>query len=146
MNTGTYARIAAVLLALVGLARGAGGVFMLLGGVATAGAGSRADAPTGLIGGGLILVGALCLTAAALNFKRHPAGRWVGGAALVTFVAGGLVNGQLLYGRPRIGGVAGNLAYALLTFAVLWQGTRPPNPIREQGHVPERRKAEPSSE
>ena len=74
------------------------------------------------IGGGLILVGALCLVAGVLNIRRSRAALWLGIAALGTFVAGGLANGTLLYGSPRLPGMAGNLLYALLTLSALWLG------------------------
>jgi hypothetical protein len=74
------------------------------------------------IGGGLILVGALCLSAGVATLRGSRAALWLGTAALGAFVVGGLANGTLLYGSPRLSGVAGNLLYALLTWAALWQG------------------------
>ncbi len=114
--------LAAILLAGLGLARGAGGVFMLRGGAA-AGLGSRPDAPAWLIGAGLVLVGLLCLVASGLTLRRARSALWTGVAGLVLFVAGGLMNGTLLYGSPRMAGTVANVVYALVTFAALWLAT-----------------------
>ena len=116
--------IAATLLVLLGLARGIGGVLLLHGGPSVAGSDARPDAPAGLIGVGLILVGVLCLAGGAATILRARSALWVGGGALVIFVAGGVTNGILLYGGPRVGGVVGNVLYASLTSAALWLGTR----------------------
>jgi len=39
--------------------------------------------------------------------------------ALVAFVAGGVLNGTVLYGSPRMVGLGGNLLVALLMAALL---------------------------
>ena len=122
MSARAYRWTATVLLAVLGLARGGGGVLLLSGGAGTAGAAARPDAPVGWIGGGLIVVGALCLAAGVVSLQGSRAALWLGTAALGAFVVGGLANGTLLYGSPRLAGVAGNLLYALLTWAALWRG------------------------
>jgi hypothetical protein len=122
MSTRACARIGAALLALLGLARGLGGAFMLHGGARTAGANLRTDAPVGWIGAGLVLVGVLSLGAGFMALRRTRSALWVGGAVLTLFVVGGLVNGTLLYSSPRPAGVLGNFLYALLTMVMLWRG------------------------
>jgi hypothetical protein len=97
---------------------------MLSGEAATAESGVRMDAPAVPIGGGLILVGVVCIAACVLTLRRHGLALWAGVAGLVMFVAGGLVNGTLLYGSPRAAGTIGNVVYAAVTLTMLRLATR----------------------
>ncbi len=116
--------IAALLLILLATARGAGGVFLIRGGARVAGAEARPDAPALLIGAGLLLAAFLCAAGGVLLVVRSRAARWVAGVGLATFVLGGIVNGFLLYGRPRPAGLIGNAAYAAVVVAALWRAER----------------------
>lgn len=51
--------------------------------------------------------------------KGKRSGVPIGMVALVAFVAGGVLNGTVLYGSPRMVGLGGNLLVALLMAALL---------------------------
>lgn len=116
----------AILLALLGLARGAGGVALMLRGPAVVESGRvTAQAARGL-GAGLVVVALLGLGTAVALLRRHPkAARWAG-VVLALFLADGAVNGALLFGRPTDVGTLVNLGAAAVIAALLWTGTRAP--------------------
>jgi hypothetical protein len=124
MITRTCRWIATGMLALLGIARCTGGLVVLHGGSGAAGSAARPDAPVGLVGVGLVLVGLGCLGASVVTARRHRLALWIGAGALAAFIVGGLVNGALLFGSPRAAGVVGNTIYALVAGIILWQGTR----------------------
>jgi uncharacterized membrane protein (DUF2068 family) len=76
------------------------------------------------LGAGLIAVGVISVIA-SLGLMRCRAWGWVlGMLALVLFVADGLVNGYLLFGRPGDRGTMVNLAAAALILFCLLRGRR----------------------
>lgn len=114
--------VAAVLLALLALARGAGGVVLLLQGGAEV-PDSRASAGEVVgIGCGLLVVAALGLVAAWQLARRRPRSPLLALAALAAFVVGGLINGALLFGRPTDRGTIANLIVAAIIGALAWAG------------------------
>lgn len=107
-----------LLLVILGGLRGFGGVVLLSPfrrHVATA-AGS---AQLILLGLGLLVVAGLCVWAGMALMKGKRSGVTIGLVALVAFVAGGVLNGTVLYGSPRMVGLGGNLLVALLMAALL---------------------------
>lgn len=124
MNSRGVRWIASLLLLAVGVARGVGGVVLWRGGSATVGLDARASSPVHAMAIELIIVAALCIGGAVLTLSRSRSAWWVSVAGLAAFVVGGLINGTLLYGDPRVTGVAANVAYASLTLAVLWRALR----------------------
>jgi hypothetical protein len=106
--------LAFVLLFALGLVRGIGGILLLTGktGLET----QRGDT----IAGVTLLVVAIVAMAAASGVVRHrPWGVRAGIAACVLFVMGGVLNGFLLFGAPRMAGLVGNLCVAAVIGAVL---------------------------
>ncbi|MGA7613684.1 MAG: hypothetical protein WBX15_00760 [Thermoanaerobaculia bacterium] len=116
---------AGILLFLLAIARGIGGIVLLR---MTSGAVSEftaSPAALRLVSGGLLLVSlVLAMSGIALLLAWRRA-RLLGLAALVLFVADGLVNGWVLYGAPRLSGVILNVTYALVVAACL-SGIREP--------------------
>ncbi len=119
-----YLIVGGVLMVLLGLARGAGGLVLLLRGAATD-PNIRASA-SGVAGVGvaLSLLG-LVLIVAAVGVLRRNRRLWlVGMASTVAFVIDGAINGYVLYGRPGIGGTLANGIAAALILACLLAGRR----------------------
>ena len=112
----------AVLMILLGVARGSGGAILLLRGPATD-SGIRASPSSALFLGMLLLVIALGLVVVAIGVLRGSRRGWLGGAWLViAFVLDGMLNGYVLYGRPGAGGTLANLAVAALILLCLYFG------------------------
>jgi hypothetical protein len=104
-------RLAALLLLALGCARGIGGAVVL-------------DREPVAMAIGLLAVGILCLVAGILVWRAHRAAPRVVLVALVAFLAGGFVNGTVLYGKPRVAGLLGNLIYAVVVTALLQRAQR----------------------
>ena len=122
MNPIYHRRAGAALLLVLGLARGAGGVVLLRGGVSGLDAGVNPEAPAALLGSGLAVTGTLCV-AFGVVIWRGLRNAWAWSLLpLGAFVLGGLVNGFALYGLPRPAGLLGNLAYAGLVVLLLRRG------------------------
>lgn len=114
--------VAAVLLALLALARGAGGVVLLLQGGAAVPDARASAGEVVAIGCGLLVVTALGLAAAWQLARRRPRSPRLAFAALAAFVIGGLINGALLFGRPTDRGTIANLIAAAIIGAIVWAG------------------------
>ncbi len=112
----------ATLMLLLGLARGIGGM-MLMVGTATPDPKIRAGGTEiAATAAALMLLGlALAVTSAGV-FRRQRMAWLVGAVLTVGFVLGGVVNGIVLYGRPRVAGTLGNLVVAAAIILCLWQG------------------------
>lgn len=104
-------RAAAGLMVGLGLARGIGGGVLV-----------SQDRPA--LGLGLLAVGVLCLVAGVLVWRAHRAGPLAVLIALLAFLVGGFINGTVLYGQPRVGGVLGNLVYAVIVTILLQRAQR----------------------
>jgi hypothetical protein len=115
-------RTGALLLLVLGLARAAGGVVLVVSG-GSAVESQRVGLETArALGAGLILVGAVAVVA-SLGVMRCRAWGWgLGILALVLFVADGLLNGYLLFGRPGDRGTIVNVAAAALILTFLLRG------------------------
>jgi hypothetical protein len=114
-------RAGAVLLALIGLSRALAGFVLVRDGASAV---SQRVAPdvARLAGLGLVLVGALALAAVIGLFKKR---RWGWPAALLAlglFLAAGVVNGFLLYGRPGLLRTGANFLQAIFVAGVLALG------------------------
>ena len=114
-----------VLLLLLGLARGAGGIALMVRGPGLVQADAVSATAATAVGVGLGVVGALCLLAGAVAVAGLRGGVVLTLVALALFVIGGLVNGTVLFGAPRIAGVVGNtLAAAVIAaLAVMGRGS-----------------------
>ena len=122
MNPKLSLRLGAILMLLLGLARGIGGLLLL-----TRGAGADAKIRAGGTGvaataAALMLLGAaLAVTGAGVLQRGRLA--WVMGCVLtVAFVLGGIVNGIVLYGRPQAGGSLANVVVAAVILVCMWRG------------------------
>lgn len=114
--------VAGILMLLLGIARGAGGVVLLVKGAAAdprIHAGGPIVAVVGLI---LTLLGA-GLVAAAIGVLRSGSRSWRwGGWLVVAFVLDGVLNGAVLYGQPGEEGTGVNVLAALLILMFLYLG------------------------
>jgi hypothetical protein len=125
-----WAIVTGVLLLLLGLGRGFGGLILLTRGTADM---PRSDVSSAAAEGmafGLLAVGLLAIIGAVGVLRSSTAGLWIAVLALVTFVAGGIVNGFLLFGQPRPAGIIGNVALASLIAACIWLSARSPSAKR----------------
>lgn len=123
-------RIAAALLAALGLARGLGGGLLLTQPRSALPPTAAAEPTLQALGLGLLLVALLAGVAAVQLARLRPVGPPLAWAALAAFLLGGLANGTLLFGRPTVGGTLGNLALAALVAAVLGSGRAGSDPGR----------------
>jgi hypothetical protein len=117
-------RIAAILLLILALARGAGGVVLLTPGRAPI-PGSTASRATEVgLGAGLVAVALLGMVAGWQLLRRRSRAFSLTICALAAFLAGGLMNGALLFGRPTDEGTMVNSVAAAAIFLFLWTGRR----------------------
>lgn len=126
MTTGRHwaTTTAAILLLLLGLARGAGGVVLAVQGPATVDS-LRVTLPTArLLGAGLIAVAALAIVAAASLLRQKPGALRLTLGVLLLFLLDGALNGSLLFGRPDDAGSLVNLAAAAIIGALAVAGRR----------------------
>jgi hypothetical protein len=124
MTPSVALRTAALLLLVLGLARGTGGVVLAIWGSSPADTLRVGSDVMLALGGGLIAVGVISVVA-SLGLMRCRAWGWaLGMLAIVLFVADGLVNGYLLFGRPGDRGTMVNLAAAALILFCLLRGRR----------------------
>lgn len=123
-------RTGAILLLLLGVIRAAGGVMLAATGPDLVES-TRIDETTGrLLGGGLVVVGLVAALASIGCMRRRAWGWGLGLVAIALFVADGLLNGTLLFGRPGDGGTMVNAAAAILILICLLRG-KPA--LRERG-------------
>jgi len=114
--------IGGVLMALLGLARGTGGLVLLNQGAA-ADSRIQAAAPAVSIVGAFLLLLGLALVVAAVGVFRRLRRFWLLGIfCTVGFVIDGAINGYVLYGRPGDRGTIVNVIVAALILACLLFG------------------------
>lgn len=111
-----------VLMVLLGLARGAGGVALVARGGAVDPKIHAVGAAVAAAGASLLLLGLLLVVTGVGVVMRRRASWVLGALATVAFVLGGAVNGTVLYGRPAAAGTAINLAAAAAIIACLLAG------------------------
>lgn len=117
-----FLRLGAVLLLLLGLARGAGGLALMIGGLSTYPDARASDGVMRAMGAGLVVVGTLAVAGSIALLRRQPRGWWLARLSIVLFVAGGIANGSLLFGRPGDTGTIVNLVVAVAIVACLYLG------------------------
>lgn len=88
--------VGGVLMALLGLARGAGGVALLARGTAADPRIQATDATVQLAGAFLLLLGLVLVVSAAGVFIRRPSFWLAGMICTIAFVVDGAINGHLL--------------------------------------------------
>jgi hypothetical protein len=117
-------RTAALLLLVLGVARGAGGLLLAIWGTNPADAFRVGRDVMLAIGAGLLGVAVIAVIA-SIGLMRCRVWGWILGVfAIVLFVADGLVNGYLLFGRPGDRGTMVNAAAAVLILFCLLRGRR----------------------
>ncbi len=105
--------ISAVLLSLLGIARGAGGLVLAMRGPQSVES-TLVDPPIArVLGIGLLVVALLAIVAAIGLLKRRPWATNIAFAAPVVFVLDGALNGYLLFGKPGAGGTIVNVVAAV---------------------------------
>lgn len=117
------ARIAgSILMILLGLARGAGGVALLVQGASADPRIQASESAISVLGVMLVALGA-ALVIVAVGVIRRKAHAWFAGIGLVlAFVVDGALNGYVLYGRPGDAGTIVNGIVAALIVACLVLG------------------------
>ena len=119
-----FLRIGALLMLLLGMARGSGGVILLLNRPNTL---RTIQASQGIVTGvalGLLFIAILVIVAGiGLLYLRR---LWwqVGIAATLLFVIDGAINGWLLFGAPGDSGTVVNIIVAAMIIGCLWGGRR----------------------
>ncbi len=113
-----------VLMLLLGLARAAGGLVLLVeGGAADPNIHSSGPAVT-LVGISLVLIGTILAAAAVGVLRGSRPFRLIGIFSTVIFVIGGAINGYVLYGRPGDRGTLVNLVVAAIILGTLLPGAK----------------------
>jgi hypothetical protein len=112
------------LMLLLGLARGAGGLVLLVRGPSTDPAIGAGTAAVAVVGTFLLLLGIALVTSAIGVLRRSRTAWWAGIACTIAFVIDGAINGTLLYGRAGDRGTIANLAAAAVILACLVSGRR----------------------
>lgn len=110
------------LMVLLGLARGAGGVVLLMRGTAADPKIHASAAAVSAVGAGLALLGLVLVVGAVGVFRRARWGWVTGIAGSLAFIVDGAINGFILYGNPTDRGTIANLAVAGLIVMCLGQG------------------------
>ena len=122
MTARVLLNIGAVLMVLLGLARGAGGVILLMQGPAADSTIRASAGAVSLVSAFLVLVG-LALVGAAVGVFRRLRRFWLFGLiCTVVFVIDGAINGYVLYGRPGGRGTLVNVILAALILGCLLAG------------------------
>ena len=117
-------RLGAVLMALLGLARAAGGILLLTRGSAAdprIHAGGPTVAAVGMV---LLVLGSILLAAAVGVFVRRRLFWRIGIACTIAFVIDGGINGTLLYGKPGDQGTVVNVVVAAAILICLRAGAK----------------------
>ena len=116
--------ISAILLCLLGIARGIGGVTLIMNGPQSVDTARVSVATSRALGLGLLLVSLLAVVAA---FGIHKKSLWatrLAIAAPLVFVADGMLNGILLFGKPGAGGTIANAVAAGVIIGFVWLAKR----------------------
>lgn len=111
--------ISAVLLILLGVARGIGGVLLAVNGPRTVESMLVSDTTAQFLGLGLVVVCVLTFVAAYGLMKTRS---WAFNFSIVTlvlFVLDGALNGYLLFGRPGAGGTFVNIIVAVVIVSLI---------------------------
>lgn len=124
MNGRAALIVGAVLMILLGIARGAGGIVLLVQGPSTDPRIRATEATVAVLGVVLVLLGA-AIVATGLGVLRRNRRAWAWGIWLViAFVIDGAINGYVFFGRPGEQGTVGNLVAAALIVSSLLLGRR----------------------
>lgn len=122
MQRSRFLIVGGVLMALLGLARGAGGLVLLTRGAAADPNIQGTGVAIKVVGALLVLLGAALVVAAAGIIRRLTSFWLAGMICTVAFVVDGAINGYLLYGRPGDRGTVINAGVAALILACLLAG------------------------
>ena len=122
MSARVILSLGAVLMLLLGLARGLGGLLLLIQGSATDPNISATANAVSIVGTILLLLGT-ALVVAAIGVWRRIRRFWLFGiVCTILFVVDGAINGYMLYGRPGQGGTLVNVTVAVLILVCLHLG------------------------
>ena len=133
MKARRYLQAGGALMMVVGLARYAGGMALLVRGGAIDPSIQAGRAAVASVGASLVLVGLLLIVAGVGVLRRRRLYWLVGAVATIAFVLGGLMNGTVLYGRPGGAGTALNVVAAGALIACLWLGRGALEGVRKEG-------------
>lgn len=116
--------IGAVLMILLGLARGIGGIALLIQGKNTLPNIIAGENTIQILANGLILIGLLEIVS-AIGILRLKRAYWILGIVVtVAFVIDGAINGYFLFGKPGDQGTVINSIAALLIISFLFIGRK----------------------
>jgi len=124
MSPSLALRTAGLLLLVLGIARAAGGVVLASGGGTVVDSSRVNESTARLLGVGLIVVGLISAIASFGCMQRRRWGWNLGLIAPILFVADGLLNGTLLFGRPGDMGTIVNVIAATMIVVCLGLGKR----------------------
>jgi len=125
MKIHNWTMTGAVLMILLGIARGFGGISLLVQGAGTA-PGIIADEGTvRILAIGLIVTALLLIASAAGIIRSKGRFRQIGIAAALVFLIDSIVNGIFLYGGPRREGIVMNALTAAVIIVCLRIGRSP---------------------
>jgi hypothetical protein len=114
--------IGGVLMACLGLARGAGGMILLMRGSTADPAIQATGTVVQLVGAFLLLLGLALVVSSAGVLVRRPVFWLAGIICTIAFVVDGAINGYLLYGKPGDKGTVVNVIVAALVVICLSVG------------------------
>jgi hypothetical protein len=112
--------VAAILLALLGLARAVGGGVLLLVGRQAAPEIIASDRAVTLVAVGLVTIGVLAMVSAVGIWRLQRRYLILGVIVTIAFVINGAVNGLVLFGWPGEAGTLVNAVVAALILRCLW--------------------------
>jgi len=124
MHNRSFLIIAAVLMILLGLARGAGGVLLLVQGRVADPAILASSPLLQILAAALVAIGLVEIMAAVGTLKLKRSYWLLGIVVTVLFVVDGAINGYFFYGQPGDIGTAVNLAVAFLILLTLFLGRK----------------------
>jgi hypothetical protein len=116
--------VAAVLLLLLGLARGVGALALISRSEAALSVSKASAHVNAWVALGLLAVALLALASGIWLLRGHAGARALSVLTLVLFVAGGAANGLVLFGAPRPQGVLLNVAYGAVVVSFIVWGQR----------------------
>ena len=115
-------KFSAVLMAMLGLARAAGGLVLLTRGAAADPDIHASGSTVAAVGAVLVALGLILVAAAIGVHRRRPLFWRAGIACTIAFVIDGAINGALLYGKPGDQGTVVNVFVAAIIVAYLFRG------------------------
>ena len=111
--------ISVVLMMLLGIARGLGGVVLIINGKEAVPESALSQSVMTVLGILLLVICVLEIVAAVGVYVLNKKMWYAGIITTILFLFDGMLNGYLLYGSPQAPGTAANFVYALIIIAFL---------------------------